>query len=203
MRRAVAVAALGLVVLAGCSDDKAPMLTGDGPAPTSVDVDTPELRELRAEAGLEECERGPGGGGLPAVTVACLGGGPAVDLSTLRGPMVINLWQSACQECAHEMPILQSFHETYGGDVPVLGIDSTDQFPGEALEQLAERGVTYPQLADPAGDLQDTDAFAKLVGYPHLVFVDGDGEIAYQKSGAVSSADELEGLVEDHLGVSL
>ena len=71
MRRGLAVAVLGLVVLAGCSDDKAPMLTGDGPAPTSVDVDTPELRELRAEAGLEECERGPGGGGLPAVTVAC------------------------------------------------------------------------------------------------------------------------------------
>ena len=132
-----------------------------------------------------------------------LAGRGAVDLSTLRGPLVINLWQSACEACKHEMPILQAFHEKYGGQVAVLGIDSTDTFPGEALEQLKDRGVTYPQLADPDGDLQETAAFAQVRGYPHLTFVDADGDIAYEKSGAVQSADELESLVEEHLGVSL
>lgn len=205
MRSAVIAVALGALLLAGCSDDdQAPMLTGTGDqVNTSVDVDTPELRELKAAAGILDCERGPGGGSLPDVTVACLGGGPAVDLSTLRGPLVINLWQSACEACKHEMPILQAFHEKYGGQVAVLGIDSTDTFPGEALEQLKDRGVTYPQLADPDGDLQETAAFAKVRGYPHLTFVDADGDIAYEKSGAVQSADELESLVEEHLGVSL
>ena len=175
----------------------------DGPPPSSVEVDTPELRELKAEAGLEDCQPGPGGGALPAVQVACLGGGPTVDLSSLRGPMVINIWQSACTQCENEMPILQSFHEIYGDQVPVLGIDSTDVRPGTALQQLAERGVTYPQLADPGGDLQDTDEFARVRGYPYLAFVDESGAIAYEKFGAVESADELESLVEQHLGVSL
>ena len=81
------------------------------PAPSSVKVDTPELRELKAEAGIEDCEPGPGGGALPAVTLACLGGGPTVDLSSLRGPMVHQLLAVRCVQCEEEMPILQAFHE--------------------------------------------------------------------------------------------
>ena len=49
---------------------------------------------------------------------------------------MINLWQSACTACEDEMPILQAFHEEYGDQVAVLGIDSTDTRPGEALELL-------------------------------------------------------------------
>jgi hypothetical protein len=101
------------------------------------------------------------------------------------------------------MPILQAFHEDHGDRVAVLGIDSTDVFPGTALEQLGDRGVTYPQLADPGGDLQDTDTFARVRAYPYLAFVDEGGEIVYEKFGAVESAEELESLVEQHLGVSL
>jgi thiol-disulfide isomerase/thioredoxin len=126
-----------------------------------------------------------------------------VDLSSLRGPLLINFWQNQCTECEKEMPILQAFHERYGDRVAVLGVDSADRFPGTALQQLLERGVTYPQLADPGGDLQDTDAFAGVRGYPYLAFVDEAGAISYETFGAVDSAEELESLVEQHLGVSL
>jgi thiol-disulfide isomerase/thioredoxin len=206
MRRTLLTAAVCALLLTGCSgDDEAPMLFPDDnqPQQSSVEVDTPELRALKAEAGVEDCAPGPGGGALPAVTVACLGGGPAVDLSTLRGPMLINIWQSACTACEKEMPILQAFHEQYADQVAVLGIDSTDVFPGTALEQLRDRGVTYPQLADPGGDLQDTETFARVRGYPYLGFLDESGEITYDKFGAVESDDELLALVEEHLGVSL
>lgn len=207
MRRALATASACVLLVAGCSGgdgDKADVLTYDGGQPaSSVAVDTPELRQLKDEAGLEDCEPGPGGGALPAIEVACLGGGTPVDLSSLRGPMLINLWQSACTQCEKEMPILQAFHEEHGERVAVLGIDSTDVRPGTALEQLAERGVTYPQLADPGGDLQDTEAFARVRGYPYLGFLDESGAITYEKLGAVESTEELESLVEEHLGVRL
>jgi len=183
MRAALATAAACVLLLAGCTadDDKADMLPPpDGPPPSSVEVDTPELRELKAEAGIEDCEPGPGGGALPSVEVACLGGGPTVDLSSLRGPMVINFWQNQCVQCEQEMPILQAFHEDYGDRVAVLGVDSADRFPGTALQQLLERGVTYPQLADPGGDLQDTETFARVRGYPYLAFVDERGTITYE-----------------------
>jgi hypothetical protein len=75
--------------------------------------------------------------------------------------------------------------------------------PGSALELLDQRGVTYPQIADPDGDLQETAVWAKVVGYPHLTFIDADGEVVYEKAGAVRSADELHDLVEEHLGVTL
>jgi thiol-disulfide isomerase/thioredoxin len=203
VKRVLAATAACVIVLAGCSDDsKAPVLDNPPKADT-VAVDTEGLQELKEQAGLEECAPGPGGGALPAVTLACLGGGTAVDISSLRGPMVINLWQSSCDACEHEMPILQAFHEEYGDQVAVLGIDSTDTHPGTALEQLDDRGVTYPQLADPDGDLQETSVFAKVLGYPHLAFIDADGEVAYEKAGAVQSADELHQLVATYLGVDL
>jgi thiol-disulfide isomerase/thioredoxin len=211
MRRTLGTAlAAGVLVFAGCTaePERAPIVPPPGGVPeSSVQVDTPELRDLKQRAGIEDCEPGPGagddGGDLPALTLACLGGGQAVDLASLRGPMVINLWQTACEACEVEMPILQAFHTAYGERVAVLGIDSTDVFPGSALEVLGERGVTYPQLADPGGDLQDTDAFAKVRGYPWLFFVDEGGRIVYQHAGAVRSDEDLTDLVTEHLGVSL
>ena len=42
---------------------------------------------------------GPGGGALPTITLPCLGGGTSVDLSTLKGPLVLSLWQAGCAPC--------------------------------------------------------------------------------------------------------
>jgi hypothetical protein len=82
MRRAlparVAVLLMGAVLaLAGCSPDSVP-----SPGPARIDVDTPQLRELKQEAGVERCVPGtadPVAGGLPDVTLPCLGGGREVD----------------------------------------------------------------------------------------------------------------------------
>ena len=158
-----------------------------GPGPSKVDVDTPELRELKAEVGIEPCRPGPGGGALPAVTLPCLGGGTSVDLSTLRGPMVLNLWAAGCEPCREEMPVLQDFHEQYGDRCRCSASTSRTPYPGSALEEAGERGVTYPSLADPGGDLMDTDEFAKIRGLPMLYFVDADGRHRLRASPGAST----------------
>ena len=198
------VAALAVTVaLAGCDDDQQSAII-PGPGPSKVKVDTPELRQLKADAGVEDCVPGPGGGALPDITLECLGGGTEVDLSSLKGPMVLSLWFAGCAPCKEEMPALQAFHEHHGAQVPVLGVDFQDQYPGSALETLQERGVTYPSVADPGGDLLDTDEFAKVRnGLPAMFFLDGKGAISYVELGGLDSEKAIVDLVRDHLGVDL
>ena len=202
MRRAWAAALLALSLTA-CSSDGA----GIDVRPPDVEVDTPALREVKDRIGMEDCRPATGAavaGGLPAVTLPCLGGGPDVELSSLRGPLVINLWQAFCEPCEKEMPALQEFHQQYGDRVPVLGIDFNDVHPEAALALAEETGVTYPSIADPGGELMVEDAFAVARrGLPAFVFVDAEGVVVAQDSGGVDSVAEIKAKVAEHLGIAL
>jgi thiol-disulfide isomerase/thioredoxin len=199
MRRLLPAAlAAAVLVLAGCGpNDVSP------PGESTVAVDTPRLRAIKHEAGIENCRPGTADGGLPSITLPCLGGGPDVDVSTLGGPLIINLWQSFCGPCRKEMPALQEFYEKHGKQVPVLGIDSTDLQPQAALEFARKVGVTYPQLADPGGDLSAQAPFPVIRGYPYLAIMDADGKLVFQQFGGVDSYEELDDLVHQHLGTDL
>jgi len=202
MRRLV-VAALLAVSLSACTSDGG----GIDVRPPDVEVDTPALREVKARIGMEDCVPGDGDpveGGLPEVTLPCLGGGPDVDLSSLRGPLVINLWQASCEPCREEMPALEAFHQQYADRVMILGIDFNDVHPGRALELAEETGATYPSIADPGGELMAEDTFAVARrGLPAFVFVDEDGSVVGQASGGVDSVDEVKDLVAEHFGITL
>ncbi|MFC7359146.1 TlpA family protein disulfide reductase [Nocardioides astragali] len=202
MRRLL-IAALLAAALTACT-------SGDGGIdvrPPDVEVDTPALREAKARIGMEDCVPGDGEpveGGLPEVTLPCLGGGPDVDLSSLRGPLVINLWQANCEPCREEMPALEAFHQQYADQVSILGIDFNDVHPGRALVLAEETKATYPSVADPGGDLLAEDTFAVARrGLPAFVFVDEDGTVVGQASGGVDSVDEVTDLVAEHFGITL
>ena len=206
MRKALlAVLAFFLAVtLTACSG-------GDGGRidvrPPDVDVDTPALREAKARIGMQDCEPGTGDpveDGLPALTLPCLGGGPDVELSSLRGPMVINLWQAFCEPCREEMPALEAFHQQYADRVAVVGVDFNDVHPDGALALAEETGATYPSIADPGGELMAEDTFAiGRRGLPAFVFVDADGAVVGQHSGGVDSVADVEQLVDTYLGIDL
>jgi len=200
---AATVVAVLTLALAGCSEDRAAPLI-PGPGPSKVEVDTPELRALKAQVGMEDCVPGPGGGALPAITLECLGGGTPVDLASLKGPMVLSIWFAGCKPCRKEMPALQAFYDQHGAAVPVLGVDFQDQYPASALETAQERGVTFPSVADPGGDLMDTDEFARVrTGLPAMYFVDTEGEISHVEFGGLDSEQQIVDLVREHLGVPL
>ncbi len=189
-----------LLVLTGCAGGSAI----PGPGPARIDVDTPELREAKVVAGVEPCVPGRGDpveGGLPAVTLPCFGGGREVDLSTLRGPMVVNLWASWCGPCRRELPVLQSFHEQYGDQVPLLGIDWQDSQPTGAMQLVEDSGVTYPLLADPQNLLEGAAPF-RSIGLPTTAYVDETGRVSLV-AGEIESLDELRREVRDRLGIDL
>lgn len=200
MRKALAAALVAaLLALSGCTDDV------PAPGETTIDVDTPALRKLKADAGIEACEPGSEAavdGGLPEVTLPCLGGGDDVDLASLRGPLVLNIWASWCGPCRKEMPAVADFYDRYGDRVPVLGIDYEDPQTEAALELAQEFHVTYPSLADPDGDLRAKGPFPGTMPVPAFVFVGADGA-ATVVPGGIDHTEELVGLVEQHLGVAL
>lgn len=199
MRRSLMVALVALlcaIVLSACGAKDIVM----APNPSNIDVATPDLVALKAKSQVPDCPKPQvRGGALPKFTIKCLGGGRDVDLSTLKGPLIINFWQSACVPCQKEMPALEAFHKQYP-QVPILGVDTTDTLPGIALKQANKRGITYPLVADPGGDLQSTKLLIR--GTPAFWMLSADGKLSYH-IGGLSSVDEVKQMVEQSMGMKL
>jgi cytochrome c biogenesis protein CcmG, thiol:disulfide interchange protein DsbE len=198
---AVPAVAVALVVgsLTGEPEKSAaPQVPGLG-AP-DVDVQAPELRRQRQAAGIADCpepsRRPPADPDLPSLALPCLGDPGSVDLSTLSGPLVLNVWAQSCGPCREEMPLLQRLHAQADG-ITVLGIDFQDLQPGLALELAEDSGTTYPSVADVEGDLKVP---LRITGLPTTMFVD-DGRVVAIDRGAYSSYAELSSSVSRHLGV--
>ena len=202
-RRIAPVLAAVALMLSACSGEDGSFVAAPGPA--QIDVDTPALREAKAEAGIEDCRPGDGEpveGGLPELELACFGGGPAVDLSSLRGPLVLNAWFATCAPCKRELPVLQDFYAQHGDRVDVLGVDFADPITEGAMELLVESGVTYPQVADTEGEL-GLDPVVRAVAFPTTVLVGADGAVEAVLPMEIRSVEQLEDLVAEHLGLAL
>lgn len=132
---------------------------------------------------------------LPDATLQSFGTGSAIDLSTLRGPAVINLWASYCVHCRRELPLYQAYAKKYAGQVKVLGVDFKETRDQSAKAMIEKAGVTYPLYADPDGRL-------RAIGLPQVILVDAKGRITFKDYVEVTSVAQLEKLARDHLDVS-
>jgi len=202
MRRVLGLLA-GVLLLAGCGSGAGTHRYVFHDSSSSVRLDTPALRAQKAKAGIAGCPRlphaRPRGGGLPDATLPCLGGGPSVDLASLRGrPTLINLWAQYCGPCRQESPVIQQFYRDARNQVRVLGIDFADQLPSRAIAFAAQYHLTYPQLADPGAALR---APLRATGIPITLLVRADGRISFTHYGPLTSLTQLRSLVRRHLGV--
>ncbi len=180
------------------------------PTHSAVKVDTPQLRALKAAAGIAACPSthavagaaaaNDQQAGLPSITLPCLGGGRDVQLAGLRGPLVLNFWAQTCGSCREESPLLQGLWASAGDRVHVMGVDFFDPIPAYALEFAKEYGLTYPQVADPDAA---TKADLHIAALPTTLLIDSTGRITYTQIGAIKSAAELRSLVRQHLGVAV
>jgi cytochrome c biogenesis protein CcmG/thiol:disulfide interchange protein DsbE len=134
------------------------------------------------------------GNQLPDVTLQPLGGGQPVDLSELRGPLVINLWASWCGPCRKELPQYQAFAQKYAGKVDVLGVDWQETRSKAATKLARDTGVTYPLVTDPEGRM-------RAQALPKLILVDEDGHVAHEEYVKITSVAQLEHLVQQSLKV--
>lgn len=189
LRAVLLSVAVGLT-LTGCGSSGQGQASPDDISASNVNVATPDMVAAKAASRVESCPAGQTkNGGLPAHTLPCLGGGRSVDLSTLKGPLIINVFQAGCVECIKEEPALAAFYRHHGKQYPVIGIDGLDTYPGVALKEAIARGVTYPLLADPGGDALTGPL--SIRGFPTFFFLSADGRLTQAAGGRTSEADVL------------
>jgi len=198
--RNVVVGLLLVPLLAACSKPAAPTYDED----KTLTVTAPDLVALKKHSDVPNCPKVAEQsvrGGLPSVTVPCLGGGRAVDMAGLRGPMIVNFWASWCGSCRDEMPALAAYAKSQSA-VRVVGVDFLDTQEGAALELATRSKVAYPLVADPQGALDRASPLPHISPLPMTVFLDARGAIAHVESAAYSSEAEVAAAAKKYLGAT-
>jgi thiol-disulfide isomerase/thioredoxin len=189
------VVALALAVSTACSSH-----TAISPGPSGG----PTHAELVAAAHLRACPASSSAvvtGGLPDVTLACLGDGPAVHLAGLTGkPFVVNLWGSWCEPCQAEEKYLSSAYQAVHGKVGFLGVDTVDD-PDSALDFDAHVSppVHFPSVSDPDKKVLTALHFQ---GPPETVFLDRSGRIVHTNTVPYASTRQVQADIATYLHVS-
>lgn len=199
MRRVLLLLTLPLLV--ACGSGTTPQAIA--PGPRTIDVANHQLVAFKRQTDVPDCPTAAAGaadGGMPSVTLPCLGGGRSVDVAGLRGPMMVNFWASWCADCRKEMPALAAYAKG-GHGVKVLGVDFLDQQPGAALELAKQSKVAYPLVADPQGSLDKASPLPHIPGLPLTVFVDADGRIAHIEAGAMLTEQDVADAAQKYFGV--
>jgi thiol-disulfide isomerase/thioredoxin len=197
MRRlfAAGAAVIALALGAGCSTHA----SGAG----GLDLHNPTHTQLVAKAALAPCPASTAAavsGGLPNITLACLGQGPQVRLSGLAGkPTVVNVWGSWCVPCQAEMQYLSSAFNADRSAVRFLGVDTVDD-ADSALDFDAHvtPPVHFPSVFD---ENRKVELALHLEGTPDTVFVASDGQIVHTHLGAYYSTAQLQADISRYLHV--
>jgi cytochrome c biogenesis protein CcmG, thiol:disulfide interchange protein DsbE len=198
LRRAAAPAALVAALLAGCTGsdgtpDASKQTLHIDPTQQASSYVVPPCPDLAHQPAVK--------GGLPDLTLPCLGGGRQVRLADLRGtPTVLNVWAAWCEICSDEMPVLADGMHRAGDRVRFFGVHY------KARETYGERsaedfGVAFPSVQDTDGD--KTVLALRATAPPQTLFYAADGTLAGRHAGAIRSSAELDGLVQRYLGVRL
>jgi thiol-disulfide isomerase/thioredoxin len=173
---ALAVASL---LLAGCSQNTT-ALPNDG-----VLVDCSSIQSVESSK--------------QAVNLDCLDEGSVIDLSSVKGPVLVNVWGSWCGPCRDEMPIFVDFYSKHSESVGLIGISVEEADIQNARDFVQAYGMTWPNLYDADGATRATLG----MGVPITLFIDENGEIVYRKIGVVTTIEELENETTKYLGVDL
>jgi cytochrome c biogenesis protein CcmG/thiol:disulfide interchange protein DsbE len=193
---AAAVAGLcALVLVAGCSGGNASRAT-TRPSALQAGLDIDAVPPCPATS-----HAAPRNDGLPSLTLPCLGAGPPVRLSDLRGtPMVLNIWAAWCGNCADEAPLFTALHKAAGDKLRFFGVHYQAK-RGYGLRSARDFDMFFPSVHDADGAQTEKAFLAR--NPPQTWFVTADGRVAYRHRGVLTSQRQLDAYVATYLGVKV
>lgn len=133
---------------------------------------------------------GPGIGDLAPDFTATTLSGETVQLSDFRGskPVYLKFWATWCTYCKVEMPHMKAVLDEQGEALEVLTINVGLNDSVERIEQLfADQGFQLPTVFDADGAI--TSQFG-VVGTPHHVLINREGQIIYRTFLASDTLDD-------------
>jgi thiol-disulfide isomerase/thioredoxin len=170
---------LGAALLSGCS-------TG------SNAVDVNNGGDFRFVAGTPAGEVVAAGErkGAPAFSGTLLGGGDFSSAQLAGHVAVLNFWGSWCPPCRVETPQFQQvYSEVQGQGVQFLGLDVKETDPQFATAFVKEKGITYPSLYDPRGEVALAFRDYPANAIPSTIVLDRAGRVAAVYTGSVAEDD--------------
>ena len=173
-----AVIAIMLLALTGCASQSTAIPTLGQVGPCN------QISHVASGSGLQ---------------MPCLDGKSTLTFSTLRGPLIVNVWGSWCASCKDELPILRSFYSKSKSTVPILGVDVEEAKASEGSDFVVAQGMTWPSLLDPDG--RSRGYFG--MGVPVTWFIDVNGVVVHKEIGTLHSEQQLRDLTAKYLGVTV
>ena len=173
-----AVIAIMLLALTGCASQSTAIPTLGQVVPCN------QISHVASGSGLQ---------------MPCLDGKSTLTFSTLRGPLIVNVWGSWCASCKDELTILRSFYSKSKSTVPILGVDVEEAKASEGSDFVVAQGMTWPSLLDPDG--RSRGYFG--MGVPVTWFIDVNGVVVHKEIGTLHSEQQLRDLTAKYLGVTV
>jgi len=117
----------------------------------------------------------------PAFSLPRLGDGTPLDLTRLRGRVVLlNFWATWCKPCEDEMPAMERLYRRLQGsgfELLAVSVDSDS----EEVERFRERlGLSFPILLDPE---QRVAGAYQTFRFPESLLIDAEGVIVERYVG--------------------
>jgi peroxiredoxin len=177
----------------------AALLTGCSTGADAVDVNNGgEFRFVQGTAAGEvipAAERA----GAPEFTGTLLDGSDFSSTDLAGDVAVLNFWGSWCAPCRVESPQFQQVYtEVADSGVQFLGVNvkDTEQLAGAFL---ASKGITFPSLYDPKGQVALAFRDYPANAIPSTIVLDRDGRVAAVYTGEVRQ-DDLRAVLEQLTG---
>ena len=129
----------------------------------------------------------------------CLDDQSKIDISTLKGPLILNVWGSWCGPCKEEIPIFRTFYAKAKSQISLLGVDVEEARTSEGINFVIANGMTWPNVYDPDG--RTRGYFGP--GVPVTWFIAVDGTVMYKKIGVIDNEQELRDLTAKYLQITV